>query len=196
MPYDPDRHHRRSIRLRDYDYAQAGAYFVTVCVHGRECALGTIDGDTVRLSGAGEMVLRTWETLSLRFPQIGLDAFVVMPNHIHGIMVIDAIGDADQASNRAVGAGLALPSSDASFPKNKGTPRGAPTLGQIVGAFKSLSAIACNRRLSRRGVPFWQRNYWEHVIRDEDDLNRLRDYIVSNPARWAEDEENLVFHLP
>jgi putative transposase len=193
MPYDPDRYHRRSIRLRGYDYAQVGTYFVTVCVHGRECVLGAIDGDRVRLSEAGQVVLSTWQRLPLRFPRIACDAFVVMPNHIHGIIMIVNPG---QTGIRSVGAGLALPSSDTFLTRNQGTPRGAPTLGHIVGAFKSVSAVACNRLLDRRGVPFWQRNYWEHVIRDDDDLNHLRDYIESNPARWAEDEENLVFLLP
>ena len=99
-----------------------------------------------------------------------------MPNHVHGIIVYDrspAIPRFD-----SVGAGLALP-------KNEGNPRVAPTLGDIVGAFKSISAIACNRCWDRSGVPFWQRNYWEHVIRHDADLERLRDYIEGNPGKWA-----------
>jgi putative transposase len=179
LPYDPDCHHRRSIRLRDYDYAQAGAYFVTLCVDGREYPLGEIAAGEVQLSDAGKMVAQTWDHLPTRFPNIELDAFVIMPNHVHAIIVItDPPPPADPDS---VGAGLALP-------KNQGNPRVAPTLGDIIGAFKSISAIACNRLLERSGASFWQRNYWEHVIRDDADLARLRDYIEGNPGKWAEDQ--------
>ncbi len=178
MLYDPDAHHRRSIRLRDYDYAQMGAYFVTLCVHERECLLGEIAAGEVRVSGAGLIVAQTWDNLPTRFPHIELDAFVVMPNHVHAIIVIT---DPPPSPVDPVGAGLALS-------KNQGNPRVAPTLGDIVGAFKSTSAIACNRLLDRSGLPFWQRNYWEHVIRNDADLERLRDYIEGNPGKWAEDQ--------
>jgi putative transposase len=178
LPYDPDCHHRRSIRLRDYDYAQAGAYFVTLCVEGRECLLGEIAAGEVRVSGAGEIVAQTWDSLPSRFPYVELDAFVIMPNHVHAIIVItDPPPPVDPDS---VGAELALP-------KKTGDASIAPTLGRIVQAFKSISAIACNRLLERSGVPFWQRNYWEHVIRDDADLARLRAYIEGNPGKWAED---------
>ncbi len=167
MSYDPDRHHRRSIRLRDYDYSQAGAYFVTICIYNRECLLGEIDGDGVRLVRSGQIVTETWDKMPLRFALIELDAFVVMPNHVHGIMVI-----------------------------SQGAASSAPTLGLIMRAFKSISAVACNRELVRADVPFWQRNYYEHIIRDADDLNRIRQYIADNPARWAEDPENPANYLP
>jgi putative transposase len=186
VPYDPDRHHRRSIRLRDYDYSQAGAYFVTICVYNQEYLLGDVVDGEARLSEAGEIVAQMWDDLPSRFPTVELDAFVVMPNHVHGIIVI-----VERPASEPVGAGLALPSANTlNDHEKRGTPRGAPTVGDIVGAFKSLSAIACNRLLDRGGVPFWQRNYWEHIVRDERDLNRLRDYIAANPARWFEDEEN------
>ncbi len=105
--------------------------------------------------------------MPLRFALIELDAFVVMPNHVHGIIVI-----------------------------SQGAASSAPTLGLIMRAFKSISAVACNRELVRADVPFWQRNYYERIIRDADDLNRIRQYIADNPARWAEDPENPANYLP
>jgi putative transposase len=181
MIRDPDPLHRRSIRLRDLDYAQHGAYFVTICVHHRQCLLSEIVNGEVRLSGAGQIVNQTWKDLPSRFPNVGSDAFVIMPNHVHAIIVIYdfEIGPPGET----VGAGLALP-------EKEGNPRVAPTLGNIVGAFKSISAIACNRLLDRRGLPFWQRNYYEHVIRHDREWDALRDYIVCNPGRWADDPDH------
>ncbi len=180
MPYDPNVHHRRSIRLSGYDYAQHGAYFVTVCTHDRQCLLGAVVDGGMELNDLGRIVRETWDALPSRFPSIELDAFVVMPNHIHGIVIIVGAGLA-LPRGADVGAGLALP---------RGAASSAPTLGDIMRAFKSLSAIACNRLLERAGVPFWQRNYYEHIARDEDEMNRIREYIVGNPANWKRDAEN------
>ena len=171
---NPERHRRRSIRLHGQDYAQAGAYFVTVCTERRVCLLGTIVGGEVELSAVGCIVLETWEALPARFPQVELDTFVVMPNHVHGIVVITDKTGAQQSSAPTVGVA------------DVGT---RPTLGQIMRAFQSISAKRCNDALGRVGR-FWQRNYYEHIIRDEADLVRLREYIVCNPGRWAEDDEN------
>jgi putative transposase len=168
MPYDPDRHHRRSIRLQKYDYAQVGAYFVTFCVQDRECVLGEVTGDDVNLSDAGEMVAQVWDDLPSRFPGVELDAWVVMPNHVHAIVVI------------------------AGEVARQGAASSAPPLGQVMRTVKSVSAIACNRALDREGLPFWQRNYYERVIRDEEELNGIRRYIAENPTRWAEDPENPI----
>ena len=167
--YNPEIHHRRSIRLKDYDYRQAGDYFVTVCTQNRECLFGDVADGEMRLNEAGRMTIKTWIGLADRFPFVELDEFVVMPNHMHGIILI-------------VGAGLALP--------NKGAASSAPTLGDVIRTFKSIAAININRLLERTGRPLWQRNYYEHIIRNEDDLNRIREYITNNPTRWAEDEDN------
>ena len=187
---------RRSIRLSDYDYTQKGAYFVTVCTLNRECVLGEIVDDEMQINAAGLLVAQTWDRLSLRFPSIELDALVVMPNHVHGIVVLTTVSPPPTPPD-LVGAGLALP--EINIPERKkddqkpGTPRGAPTLGDVVGAFKSLSARACNQTLNRAGQRFWQRNYHEHIIRNEADLARIREYIATNPARWTEDNENPAF---
>jgi REP element-mobilizing transposase RayT len=181
MTFNPDIHHRRSIRLRDYDYASCGAYFVTVCTHERECLFGGVAGDIMELSAAGRMVADVWHGLPGRFPQVMTDEFVVMPNHVHGIIFL-------------VGALLAAPgfkhqgaASSAPAP----TPN-APTLGLIMRMFKSLSAISVNRILDRTERPLWQRNFYEHIVRDENELTGIREYIRFNPLKWPDDAENPV----
>ncbi|MDP3028878.1 MAG: transposase [Deltaproteobacteria bacterium] len=167
--YNPEIHHRHSIRLKDYDYRQAGGCFVTVCTQNRECLFGDVVDGEMRLNEAGRMTIKTWIGLTDRFPFIELDEFVVMPNHMHGIILI-------------VGVRLGGP--------NKGAASSAPTLGDVMRTFKSIAAININRLLERTGRPLWQRNYYEHIIRNEEDLNRIREYITNNPTRWAEDEDN------
>ena len=162
MKYDPDKHRRRSIRLRGYDYASAGAYFVTICVQGRLCRFGTVVNGVLTLNDAGRMVQATWEAFRERFPTLTPSAAVAMPNHFHAIVAL-----ADQPIHGA-------------------------QLGDIVGAFKSLTTNAYIFGVRERGwLPFdqrlWQRNYYEHVICDEADLARIRDYIEANPARWDAD---------
>jgi REP element-mobilizing transposase RayT len=159
--------------LEGYDYSQAGAYFITVCTRNRECVLGDIADGEMRLNDAGRVVVEEWMKSADIRKEIELDAFVIMPNHIHGIIVIDGRGTARRA-----------PTCERF---------GQPTAGSIptiVRAFKSACTIRINDMRNSRGTPFWQRNYYEHVIRDEDDLNRIRQYIMDNPARWAEDENN------
>lgn len=172
MPYNPDIHHRRSIRLPGYDYAQPGAYFVTLCTQQRECLFGEIMDGAMRLNDAGRIVAREWcRTAALR-QNLALDAWVVMPNHLHGILVI---------------------------PDGRGTMHRVPTMerfgqpvsGSIPTVIRSFKA-AVSRHLNRlHGTPaaalLWQRNYWEHVIRDEADLHRIREYIQNNPACWELD---------
>ena len=143
---------RRPLRLPGYDYAQTGDYFVTVCTCTHATLFGTIADGAMRLNDRGQVVHDTWLHLPDHYP-IELDAFVVMPNHAHGIVVI--------------GAGL----------------KPAPTLSEIVRAFKTFSA----RRI---GHPIWQRNFYEHIIRNETALERIRQYIVDNPAQWEFDREN------
>lgn len=179
MTCDPHKHHRRSIRLQGYDYTQAGAYFVTICTQDRACLFGEVVDGEMRLNDAGQMVQAEWNALPDRFPSVGRDAFVVMPNHVHGIIVI---------TNDIVGAGL-VPA------PNGATTRVAPTVGDVVGAFKSRTTVLYTYGVKQIGwTPFrgrlWQRNYYEHVIRDESSLNDIRQYILDNPLRWAMDREN------
>ena len=174
-PGNPADRHRRSIRLPGYDYRQAGAYFVTICAQGRALLFGEIRGDEMELNDAGQMLVSQWQALPQRFPNVRLDAFVVMPNHVHGIIVlVDA-----NTSHDDVGATLVV----------------APSLGDVVGAYKSLTTVEYTRGVNASGwTPFngrlWQRNYYEHVVRNEAALDDIRQYIIHNPAKWAEDEEN------
>jgi REP element-mobilizing transposase RayT len=345
MPYDPNRHHRRSIRLKGYDYSQAGAYFVTICTQDRACLFGKVVNGEMRLNDAGRMVLAEWNMLPERFPHVVLDAFVVMPNHVHGIVVITnpatddgattrvaptavtivgtglvpvpnagtmgaapddgtmgavpddgtmgaapnagtmgaapdagtmgavpddgtmgaapddgmmgavpnagtmgavpnagtmgaapnagtmgAVPDAgtmgaapnagmmgaapnagtmgaapdDGATTRVaptavtiVGTGLVPVPDDGATTRTttRTTTRVAPTVGDIVGAFKSRVTVEYIRGVKTSGWPpfrgrLWQRNYYEHIIRNERALNAIRQYIIENPRRWQMDREN------
>lgn len=214
---NPDRRdrNRRTIRLRTYDYTWAGAYFVTIVIQDRARLLGNLIGDQVRLGHAGRMVLDAWLRLPERFGTIRLDAFVVMPNHVHGIVVLTDSATSSVVPGRApVGAGLvpALHRPDPSQTSESGvidrvadrvhtaesraTTRVAPTVarprvGDIVGAFKSTTTLAYTVGVHRDGWPefrrrLWQRNYYERIIRDEEELWRIRGYIRDNPARWAQ----------
>ena len=176
---------RRSLRLVEYDYAQSGAYFVTIVTQRRLSLFGSVvDGD-MQLNEAGRMVGSVWCRLSERFPSITLDEFIVMPNHVHGLLFVEARED-------HVGAPLvdALPA-----PEGGGGIR-RPSLGEIVGAYKSHSTVEYIRAVKDSGWRsfegrLWQRNFYEHVVRDEQSLDQIREYIVGNPAMWESDRENL-----
>ena len=164
---------RRAIRLRGYDYTQQGAYFVTICTWGRLCALGDVVDSEMVLSDAGQLAQAAWQALPQHYPGVRLDAWVIMPNHVHGIIVLEA-------GQRA---GL-KPAPTRLSPDPK------PALSELVRAFKTFSARRINTARNTVGSPFWQRNYYEHVIRDDATLNRIRQHIVDNPANWHEDPEN------
>jgi REP-associated tyrosine transposase len=203
MTYDPRIHHRRSIRLRGHDYSGGGAYFVTCCVEGKECLLGRVVEATLLINECGQVVQRAWDAIPQRFPSLILDAFQVMPNHLHGILVIPGPG-LEPSLAAAAGAPVIHPKparaeSGASPRRTKGAAVAAwashnredhPALGDVMGAFKSLATIAVNRLLSRVGRRLLQEDYFEHMIRNRDSLEKIRDYIRTNPARWLEDPEN------
>jgi REP element-mobilizing transposase RayT len=186
MTSGPDLPQRKSIRLQGFEYAQAGAYFVTICTQGKRCLLSSIVGKSVELTLAGEIVRAVWNSLPERFPRLVLDEFVIMPNHLHGVLGL-------------VGAGLAPPAvNPGKDPANmaKAAPPGAATtarnysLPDVMGAFKSISTIQVNKRLQRKGIPLWQRSYYEHIIRKGEDLRKIQQYILENPLNWALDTEN------
>lgn len=182
MKYDPDRHHRRSFRLRGYNYATPGAYFVTVCVQNRVCLFGDVGDGVMWLNDSGRMIQTTWEAMPHRFPTIELDAFVVMPNHFHAIVTlhprcIDSIGETSSSRGRI----------------DMETSMTQQTMTSIVGAFKSITTHAYIDGVRNNDWPpferrLWQRNYWEHVVRGEGELGRLRAYINTNPSRWRDDQ--------
>ncbi|MCS6804883.1 MAG: transposase [Blastocatellia bacterium] len=220
---------RRSIRLKGYDYAQPGAYFITICTHDRACLFGDVVDGKMRLNAMGQMVQQCWQEIPCHFPHVELDAFVVMPNHIHGILVItDTNVGARHVGARHAGARHAvplhhampvppppmppqnpIPSSNAMPPHDAVPPRNIPTspntttprteqfgkpvagtVPTIIRSFKSAVTQRINAVRRTPGAPVWQRNYYEHIIRDNDSLYRIRQYIRDNPLRWMFDRAN------
>jgi len=163
-----------SLRLRGHDYAATGAYFVTICTHRRECLLGRIVNGNVQLNDVGCIIVSEWVRSASIRPEIDLDAFVVMPNHVHGIIRIE--------SDRCRGARPCAPTA-------RRPPR---SLGSFVAGFKSATTMRVNALRGTPRAPLWQRNYHDRVIRDADELTRIRTYIHDNPERWPDDEDNLA----
>ena len=192
MEFDPKTNKRRSLRLKNYDYSRTGAYFVTVCVRKRLCLFGDIVEGRMNASARGEMVAKAWHDLPGHYAGVNVDSFVLMPNHIHGIVVLNP--------NSVGAAPCGRPSSVTVV--NAGQPRGvAPTnekrlaLPDVIHRFKSWTTKLYSDGVRRhRWPPFpgqlWQRNYYEHVIRDDDDLEKIREYILANPHTWDTDTEN------
>lgn len=178
MRCNSDKRHRRSIRLKEYDYSQAGGYFVTICTYGGECLLGNVINGEMRLSKCGESVNKFWHKIADHFPDVKTDVFVVMPNHIHGIIFI--------VDERRGGVSPPIQPHQG----EETSPLRKPTLGQIIAYFKYQTTKQINQILNTAGASLWQRNYYEHVIRNEDDLRQIREYIVNNPLKWELDSEN------
>jgi REP element-mobilizing transposase RayT len=188
--FDPNRHQRHSIRLKGYDCARCGAYLVTVRAQNKECLFGEIVDGEMRPNAAGGIVSACWNAIPEHYPNVELDAFVVMPNHIHGVLVItDDVGATHAPDVRAT---HASPLRDAHPPAPVGMPRGPKpeSIGAIIGQFKSAASKRINEMRDTPGASVWQRNYYEHIIRDERDLERIRHYVADNPGRWADDEAN------
>jgi len=173
MKSHSQRRGRRSIRLRDFDYSQPGAYFVTICTKDRAPLLGSVDDWQMRLNEFGYIVRECWCDLPNHYRYVQLDEFVVMPNHIHGILIIGP----------DVGAGSEPAPTTPTTRKRHGLP-------EIIRSFKTFSARRMNERRKTAGFAVWQRNYWEHVIRSQKSLDRIRAYISTNAERWHLDREN------
>ena len=194
---------RKSIRLRGYDYTQAGAYFITLCTWNRACLFGEIAAGQMRLNTMGHIAADYWQAIPRHFQMVELDAWVAMPNHFHGIVWITDVG-ATHASplrrNASPLRGNASPlrrnasslRGNASPLRASGPPR--RSLGAIIGSFKSATAKRINALRGTSGAPIWQRNYHEHILRSDESLNRIRQYILDNPAQWATDRENPSMH--
>lgn len=194
---------RRSLRLKGYDYSQAGAYFITIVTQNRACLFGEVADGEMRLNEAGRMVESVWSDIPAFYAGVAIDEFVAMPNHIHGIIIL-------------VGAGpCACPEGPCACPIGVGAaPRGRPGYGQpqgvvgqpqgvaptlslpdVVHRFKTLTTKRYADGVRQSGWPpfrgrLWQRNYYEHIVRNDDELHRIREYIANNPLRWALDREN------
>jgi len=171
---------RRSLRLGKYDYAQPGAYFVTVCAKGRACLFGEVADGEMRLSHMGEIVAEEWRRSADVRLEIGLNAFVVMPNHLHGILFIHDVRVNARATGRSP------------LPDDRPEARGpAPrSLGAFMAGFKSATTKRINQCRGTPGRLVWQRNYYEHIIRADESIHRIREYILNNPLEWTFDREN------
>ncbi len=171
-----------SLRIRGYDYRLPGAYFVTICAHRRKCMFGDVVRGEMQLNAAGCVVQAAWFDLPRQYPGVACDVFVVMPNHVHGVLVF--------AAGETIASELALSRHIAEATQPDRNLRIAPTLGDVVRGFKARVARAIQRSSQTPGAPVWQRNYHEHVIRDEHALNRIRQYIDDNPRNWDADSEH------
>lgn len=177
MIFNPAIHHRRSIRLMDYDYSKAGAYFVTICTQNKECLFGSVIDGKMRSNDSGNMIQGWWTKMPDKFPTTEIDEHIVMPNHFHGIIFIvgaPLVGARISANDRA------------------GT-RPAPTLGDVIGVFKSITTHSytegvIEKQWQRFPGKLWQRNYYERIIPNETELNKIREYIINNPLNWETDE--------
>jgi putative transposase len=208
MKYDPRKHHRRSIRLPEYDYIQPGAYFLTLCAWRRENLFGTICNGQIQLSPLGEIVQQEWyRSVQIRREiELNTEEFVVMPNHIHGIVRLIEVSEGVQPTPESatdfpnpVGADGIRPikegachapqpegASLAPQPENQPLRREGRSLGSFVAGFKAAVTARAGKELGFHSI--WQRNYYEHIIRNEAAYARIRAYIQSNPLRWAGDQ--------
>lgn len=166
--------HRRSLRLRGYDYTRAGAYFITICTEDRDPIFGSIVNKEMHLSPFGLFALERWNALPDHHPNVDLDEFVVMPDHIHGIVVLDGTQGMVQEQRARQASPL------------QARPNGAPpgSLGAIVGSYKSSVSRHINALRNTPGAAVWQRNFHEHIIRHDGSLHWIRRYIRNNPANW------------
>jgi hypothetical protein len=188
MNYNPQIHHRRSIRLKNYDYASSGAYFVTIVTHQRQCLFGAIVDGAMRLNEWGAIAERCWMEIPQHYPHVILDAFVIMPNHVHGIIILNE-NNFNGSIVGAIGANNHSPFVGANnhSPQRNDRPRGTThTIGSIVRGFKIGVTKWFRQHTDIYNV--WQRNYYEHIIRNEIELNKIREYILNNSLNWETDE--------
>jgi REP element-mobilizing transposase RayT len=180
MAYNPKKHHRRSIRLSGYDYTQPGAYYITICTYKRQCWFGDVMNGKVHYNHLGYIAYSFWQALPRRFSHIELDVFVVMPNHLHGILIICDRVNQIQAND---------------LPKKEQF--GKPVAGSIptvIRSFKAAVTKLINLMRKTLNPPVWQSNYYESIIRVETGLDNVRQYIINNPRQWEMDEENPRYH--
>ena len=173
MPYNPNKHQRKSIRLPGYDYSQAGYYFVTICCYRRQCLFSEIVDGAMQLNQYGQIARSEWLRSSTIRQEIELDEYVVMPNHFHGIVIINPPG----ANGRSP------------LQQTSKRPSMKPkSLSSLMAGFKSSVTKKINSIRNTPGAKVWQRNYYEHIIRDRQLLQKIRQYIANNPLFWEIDQ--------
>ncbi|WP_414553131.1 transposase [Anabaena sp. CCY 0017] len=172
MSYNPQIHNRRSMRLKNYDYTQNGAYFITICTKNRQCIFGDIKKGEMKLNSLGTIAYNYWQEIPQHFSHIQLDVFVIMPNHIHGILWIDntitRCNEQRQYGNMVAG-----------------------SIPCVIRSYKSAVTKKINQICNQKGASsVWQRNFYEHISRNEESLESIRNYIINNPLEWKNDHEN------
>ncbi|MGB3138135.1 MAG: transposase [Nodosilinea sp.] len=194
MKYNPDKHHRSSIRLKGYDYSAAGAYFITICAFQRHCLFGQIVEGEMQLNEFGQIVAEEWLHSKEIRQEIDFDAWVIMPDHLHGVVLIESINP-EGANNHLplrqtlVGANGCLPSSSwRNNPHRLVPPMRPRSLASFIAGFKSATTKRINTLRDAAGTPVWQRNYYDHIIRNDQSLQHIRHYITNNPLTWADDK--------
>jgi REP-associated tyrosine transposase len=190
VKYDPSKHHRRSIRLRGYDYGQVGAYFVTICTQDRLCLFGDVENGEMRLNDVGSMVQGWWLALPGRFQGLAIDVFVTMPNHFHGIVALEEGGHVGPPLHHRGGTPAPV-GADQRVRPPAANPR--ISLKTAIQWFKTMTTNEYIRAVKQRGWPsfpgrLWQRNYYDHIIRNERSVQQIREYIATNPAMWQLDQ--------
>jgi putative transposase len=185
MSNDPE-NRRRSVRLRGFDYAYRGFYFITICTHDKKPTLGKIVNYQTRLSDIGKIVEGCWLAIPQHFPNVYLDEWIIMPNHIHGIIVINSSRELESANE---GMACRAPTTVAqSYQAEEFGKPVAGSLATIVRSFKSAATKSVREQCGVELLTLWQRNYFEHVIRNEESMNKIRNYIWENPIHWHRDE--------
>jgi REP element-mobilizing transposase RayT len=181
MKFDPEKHHRQSIRLRDYNYSQPGYYFLTICTYKKQCWFGEIKNDQMYINQIGKIVANEWLNTPKIRPNFQLDEWVIMPNHLHGIVII----------NERI-SGLVDEKITLWGARNAPLRQEPNSISSFVAGFKSAATKRINLLRDNRDIPIWQRNYYESIIRDEQSLITIQEYIKNNPCQWQKDSDNPV----
>ena len=209
MKYDPKKHNRRSIRLKNYDYSKSGAYFITICTKNRQCLFGEIVNGEMILNDGGKIVEKCWIDIPEHFPNAILDEFIIMPNHIHGIIILNELDFDNVGANMGanvvvdiganmvvdIGANMMVDVGAKNFsPLQNERPHGTTrTIGSIIRGFK-IGVTKWFRQNSNIHT-VWQRNYYDHIIRNEIELIKIRKYIINNPRNWTNDNNYINRNL-
>ena len=179
MKFDPEKHHRRSIRLKNYDYSQLGYYFLTICTYKRQSWFGEIKNNRMYLNQIGKIVAEEWINTRKIRPKFQLDEWIIMPNHLHGIVIIDEnILGLGERNRDILGA------------RNAPLRQEPNSISSFVAGFKSAVTKRINLLRNNRDIPIWQRNYYESIIQDEQSLLAIQEYILNNPCQWEKDPDN------
>jgi len=193
MTYNPDIHKRQSIRLKGYDYSQSGLYFITICCYQRECLFGNIINSQMILNNFGQLIKEEWLKSAEIRKEIELDDFVIMPNHFHGIVIINQEINSDfmkndvdfQDNNVGANGRSPLQQIPSSPPKISMKPK---SISSLIAGFKSATTKKINIIRNTPQNPVWQRNYYDHIIRNDESLAKIREYVQNNPLSWENDQ--------